>query len=40
MAFALVINSGSSSIKFQIVDSDADATEDPFVSGVVSPTAS
>ena len=35
MAYALVINSGSSSIKFQIVDSDADATEDPFVSGVV-----
>lgn len=35
MAFALVINSGSSSIKFQIVDPSADASDDPFVSGVV-----
>lgn len=35
MAYALVINSGSSSIKFQIVDPEASASEDPFVSGLV-----
>ncbi|STC68900.1 acetate kinase [Corynebacterium pilosum] len=35
MAYALVINSGSSSIKFQIVDPSAAASDDPFVSGVV-----
>ncbi|OFP34852.1 acetate kinase [Corynebacterium sp. HMSC071B10] len=35
MAYALVINSGSSSIKFQIVDPASSASEDPFVSGLV-----
>ena len=35
MAYVLVINSGSSSIKFQIVDPHADASADPFVSGLV-----
>ncbi|OHF36307.1 acetate kinase [Corynebacterium sp. HMSC074A01] len=35
MAYALVINSGSSSIKFQIVDPEASASDDPFVSGLV-----
>lgn len=35
MSYALVINSGSSSIKFQIVDPNAAATDDPLVSGVV-----
>ncbi|WP_257203209.1 acetate kinase [Corynebacterium cystitidis] len=35
MAYALVINSGSSSIKFQIVDPAASASDAPFVSGVV-----
>ena len=35
MAYALVINSGSSSIKFQIVDPESSASEDPFVSGLV-----
>lgn len=35
MSYALVLNSGSSSIKFQLVDPHADATEDPFVSGLV-----
>ncbi|KQB86144.1 acetate kinase [Corynebacterium lowii] len=35
MSFALVVNSGSSSIKFQLVDPTKDATEDPFVSGLV-----
>ena len=35
MSYALVINSGSSSIKFQIVDPAADASDDPFVSGLV-----
>ncbi|MFC3850526.1 acetate kinase [Corynebacterium hansenii] len=32
---ALVINSGSSSIKFQLVDPSKDATEPPYVSGLV-----
>ena len=35
MAYALVINSGSSSIKFQIVDPASSASDDPFVSGLV-----
>ncbi|WP_288865652.1 acetate kinase [uncultured Corynebacterium sp.] len=35
MSYVLVINSGSSSIKFQIVDSAADASDTPFVSGLV-----
>ena len=35
MSYAFVINSGSSSIKFQIVDPAADASEAPLVSGVV-----
>ena len=35
MSYVLVINSGSSSIKFQIVDPSADAGDDPFVSGLV-----
>ena len=32
---ALVVNSGSSSIKFQLVDPSTDATEPPYVSGLV-----
>lgn len=32
---ALVVNSGSSSIKFQLVDPSKDATEPPYVSGLV-----
>ncbi|MCP1387626.1 acetate kinase [Corynebacterium sp. TA-R-1] len=35
MAYVLVINSGSSSVKFQIVDPNAHASDDPFVSGLV-----
>ena len=35
MTYALVLNSGSSSIKFQILDPTADAADDPFVSGLV-----
>lgn len=35
MSYVLVINSGSSSIKFQIVDPTSDASADPFVSGLV-----
>ena len=35
MAYVLVINSGSSSVKFQIVDPQASASEKPFVSGLV-----
>ncbi|GAB3946101.1 acetate kinase [Corynebacterium tapiri] len=35
MSYVLVINSGSSSIKFQIVDPQAGATDDPMVSGLV-----
>ena len=35
MAYALVLNSGSSSIKFQIVDPTASASDRPFVSGLV-----
>ncbi|QMV84537.1 acetate kinase [Corynebacterium hindlerae] len=35
MTLALVLNSGSSSIKFQIIDPTADATADPFASGLV-----
>ena len=35
MALALVLNSGSSSIKFQLVDPANHATDDPFVSGLV-----
>ena len=35
MTYALVLNSGSSSIKFQILDPTADAAADPFVSGLV-----
>ena len=33
--YALVLNSGSSSIKFQVLDPKADSTEPPFVSGIV-----
>ena len=33
--YALVLNSGSSSIKFQVLDPNADSTQDPFVSGLV-----
>ena len=33
--YALVLNSGSSSIKFQLVDPKKHATDEPFVSGVV-----
>lgn len=32
---ALVLNSGSSSVKFQLVDPDRDATEPPYASGLV-----
>ncbi|WP_018297264.1 acetate kinase [Corynebacterium lubricantis] len=35
MTYALVINSGSSSVKFQIVDPTADAAAEPFASGLV-----
>lgn len=35
MALALVLNSGSSSIKFQLVDPKNHATDDPYVSGLV-----
>ena len=35
MSYVLVINSGSSSIKFQIVDPTSGASDDPFVSGLV-----
>ncbi|MDF5820150.1 acetate kinase [Corynebacterium felinum] len=35
MALVLVLNSGSSSIKFQLVDPDQHATDDPFASGLV-----
>ncbi|MGV0340870.1 acetate kinase [Corynebacterium mastitidis] len=35
MSFALVLNSGSSSIKFQLVDPANGATQPPFVSGLV-----
>lgn len=35
MSYVLVINSGSSSIKFQIVDPAASASDEPFVSGLV-----
>lgn len=35
MAYVLVINSGSSSIKFQIVDPTATVSDAPFVSGLV-----
>ena len=35
MSYVLVINSGSSSIKVQIVDPAADASDTPFVSGLV-----
>ncbi|MDN8595245.1 MULTISPECIES: acetate kinase [unclassified Corynebacterium] len=35
MAYALVLNSGSSSIKFQIVDPTASASDQPFVTGLV-----
>ena len=35
MSYVLVINSGSSSIKFQIVDPTSNASDDPFVSGLV-----
>lgn len=35
MAYALVLNSGSSSIKFQIVDPTVSASDQPFVSGLV-----
>ncbi|AKK11915.1 acetate kinase [Corynebacterium uterequi] len=35
MSYVLVINSGSSSIKFQIVDPTAGAEQDPLASGVV-----
>ncbi|MDU0478644.1 acetate kinase [Staphylococcus chromogenes] len=35
MALALVLNSGSSSLKFQLLDPEADATEAPLASGLV-----
>lgn len=35
MAYVLVINSGSSSIKFQVVDPASTASDTPFVSGLV-----
>ena len=35
MAYALVLNSGSSSIKFQIIDPTASASDRPFVTGLV-----
>lgn len=35
MALVLVLNSGSSSIKFQLVDPESHATDDPFASGLV-----
>lgn len=35
MSLILVLNSGSSSIKFQLVDPTQDATDDPFVEGLV-----
>ncbi|MEJ5927714.1 acetate kinase [Corynebacterium sp. H128] len=35
MTLALVLNSGSSSLKFQILDPSADATAEPFASGLV-----
>ncbi|MCF4007258.1 acetate kinase [Corynebacterium uropygiale] len=35
MTYALVLNSGSSSIKFQVIDPKAEATEDPKASGLV-----
>ena len=31
----LVLNSGSSSIKFQLVDPEKDSTQPPYVSGLV-----
>ncbi|NLF90181.1 MAG: acetate kinase, partial [Corynebacterium marinum] len=35
MTYALVLNSGSSSIKFQVLDSAAAASDEPLVSGLV-----
>lgn len=35
MSHVLVLNSGSSSLKFQILDPTADVNDDPFVSGLV-----
>ncbi|RSZ65164.1 acetate kinase [Corynebacterium hylobatis] len=35
MSYALVLNSGSSSIKFQVLDPAADASDEPLVSGLV-----
>ncbi|AJE34147.1 acetate kinase A/propionate kinase 2 [Corynebacterium humireducens NBRC 106098 = DSM 45392] len=35
MTYALVLNSGSSSIKFQVLDPTADANDEPLVSGLV-----
>ena len=35
MSYVLVINSGSSSVKFQIVDPNSEASDAPFVSGLV-----
>ena len=35
MSLVLVLNSGSSSIKFQLVDPDQHATDEPFASGLV-----
>lgn len=35
MSYVLVINSGSSSVKFQIVDPNSDASDPPFVAGLV-----
>lgn len=35
MALALVLNSGSSSLKFQLLDPEADATQAPLASGLV-----
>ncbi|MDN6324150.1 MAG: acetate kinase, partial [Corynebacterium sp.] len=33
--YVLVLNSGSSSIKFQVIDLNADAQSGPFLSGLV-----
>ena len=35
MAYVLVLNSGSSSVKFQLVDPESSATDTPLVSGLV-----
>ena len=35
MSYVLVLNSGSSSVKFQLVDPESSATDTPLVSGLV-----